>query len=197
MKKILNFLKRIKKQKSKAFFKKTIEFENQNSPDGWNGNVLDIQEKNDVFLYISEDKRSIKTSIGEYDPRIPFSYLVYMCHVNYGARYFNGGLEFIGFYNSDFVKVNEIPFESVKIIGFNGGFNFEGVKNPSFSFDLKHMEGRVHYSYRGNPYHPKTCQGVIDGIWELEKFYNKWYKELEEFEHNWSEIKSRSPKSLM
>lgn len=197
MKKILNFLEQIKKQKSRAFIKRINEFKRKNSADGWNGNILAIEDRNDVFLYISEDKKSIKVTIGEYDPRIPFSFLVYSCHVNYIAKYTNGGLELVGFYNSDFLKVREIPFESVKIIGFNGGFNFEGQRNPDFSFDLKHKEGKKLSSYRGNPFHVKSCQGVVDGIWELENFFNNWYKELEDFEHNWSEIRSRSPKSLM
>ena len=85
----------------------------------------------------------------------------------------------------------------MRIIGCDGGFSFEGRKNPYFSFDLKHKDGKKHYSYRGNPSYIKTCQGVIDGIWELEKFYNNWYKKLEDFEHNWSEIRDTSPKSLM
>ncbi len=197
MKKILKFLEQLKEEKSLTFKAKIESFKSQNSEDGWNGNILEIREKKDVFLYISEDKKSMKSTTGEYDPRISFSYLVCLCHLDYVAKYINGGLETIGFYDSDYIKVTEIPFESVKIIGCNGGFSFDGQKNPHFSFDLQHKEGKEISSYRGNPFYTKTCQGVIDGIWELEKFYNNWYKELEDFEHNWSEIRGRSPKILM
>jgi hypothetical protein len=52
-------------------------------------------------------------------------------------------------------------------------------------------------SFMGNPYYLKTCQGVIDSIWELEHFYEKWYEQLSDFEYEWTERLVRTPKSLM
>jgi len=197
MKKILNFLEQLKFEKESAFNEVIENFSRKNNENDWNGNQLEIVEKNDIFLYISEDKKSINRTIGEYDPRIAFSYLICFCHVDYCAKYVNGGLHLIGFYDSDFCKVTDITFKSFKIKEFNGGFSFVGRENPDFSFKLLHEEGIEVSSFRGNPYFIKTCQGVIDSVWELETFYEKWYNELNDFQHDWTERLVRTPKSLI
>lgn len=94
--------------------------------------ITKIENQTDVFLYISDDKKNISTKRGEFDPRIPFSYLVYLCYYHAVTEYVNGGLKLIGFYDSDYRKINEIPLEMISIIGCNVGCSFEDKKKSNF-----------------------------------------------------------------
>jgi hypothetical protein len=122
----LNFLEQIKLEKENAIKSYTEEYSNSHTEADWNGNSIEIVEKNDIYLYISENKDTIKVTIGEFDPRISFSNLIYFCHVDYVGKYINSGLQFIGFYDSDYCKVSDIEFSSFKIIDCNVGWSFEG-----------------------------------------------------------------------
>ena len=186
MQQILSFLEQIRDEKNKIFQAMIEKFESESTDQSWNGRTLKIENQADVFLYIPEDKKSMNSSWGDFDPKIPFSYLVYLSYYHHVANYVNGGLKYIGFYNSKYKKISEIPFDSIKITNGHGGCNFEDLRHPQFNFTLKHKKGNTHASYRGNPKYAKTCQGVIDCIWKLEDFYR-----------DWEYVEIRSPQSLM
>jgi len=174
MKKLLEFFEEISKEKSNVF--DAIE----------ESGITKIENQTDVFLYISDDKKNISTKWGEFDPRMQFSYLVYLFYYHAVTEYVNGGLEFIGFYDSDYRKIDEIPLEMISIIGCNVGCNFENKKNPTFSFKLKQRYGNSHTSFRANAHYNKTCQGALDSVWSIDKFYKDWWDSY-----------SRTPNSLM
>ena len=56
MKALLNFMKKIERDKKRSFQKRIEEFKLKNSPEDWNGNVLKIKETAIIYLYLSEDK---------------------------------------------------------------------------------------------------------------------------------------------
>lgn len=172
------FLHRIEKKK-KSIFQKMIEAYEREFKDTnyFNGPSLKISEVGDTFMYVSEDKKGISTS-DEFEKNKVFSYLIYFSHYHHIAKYTNGGVKLIGFYDRDLLRVKEIPLKEFKIVGCSTACNFEAKKYPSFKFELKHIDGNKHSSFDVKIFNEQSCQKALDSIWEVENFYSDYYSRL-------------------
>jgi hypothetical protein len=176
MKAILEFIERIHLEKDQIFESRVKEFESKAKEGDWNGTKLEITNQSDVFFYLSEDKKSIKTSWDDFDPRIPFSFLIYFCFRYEVANYTNGGLKFIGFYDDNYEKVESIEIGDFEILKCDDGCNFDQLRKPTFYYSLKHKYGNQHTSLRGYARIPSSIQNALNSIWELDNFYKDWYE---------------------
>lgn len=169
MRKILEFLDRIHSEMNLIH---GISENNSEVQDNCENSKRDfVITQNDVFVYFSEDLKGLSTTWGDFDPRKKFSFLVYFSYVIYKST--NGGLIFIGFYDSNYKKVENFKIGHFIISKCNSGCNFENRKNPTFYFELKHEYGNKHNSLRCGP-DSKSCQIALDSIWELDYFYRYW-----------------------
>lgn len=176
MRKLIEFHERMQNQKDEFFEKKIIDYKNEHEEKDWNGNTLKIEAQQDVFIYFSQDKKNLNRTLGDFDPKLVFSHLIYFCYYHHVANYRNGGVELIGFYDNDYKKVNEIPIGDFKITGCSTGCSFTDMNKPSFSFKLEHKYGNKHTSYIANAFQGSSCQKALDSIWELDAFYKDFFE---------------------
>lgn len=177
MKAILEFIDRIHTERNQIFDLMVSEFESKSEEGDWNGTDLKIENQTDVFLYLSEDKKTIETTWGDFDPRKRFSYVIYFCNYHHVAKYTNGGLKFIGFYNSDYQKEDSFEIGNFNVLKCDDGCNFNELRKPTFYFHLAHKSGgNKHNSLRAFAKSKGSCQNALNSIWELDNFYNNWYK---------------------
>lgn len=176
MKTILEFLDRIRTEKDNYFESEINSYESKAKENNWDEKTLVYRNQEDFFIYLSEDKKSLSTSWGEFDLRKNFSYLIYFCYYHEVIKYANGGLKFFGFYNSNYDKVDSIEIDNFKITKCSDGINFEELKRPTFSYYLEHRYGNHHNSLRCYARSPSSCQKALDSIWELENFYQDWFE---------------------
>jgi hypothetical protein len=174
MKAILEFSEKIRQEKDRIFESIVTDFESKAKPKDWNGTTLKIDNQVDVFFYLSEDKKTLDITWGEFDPKKRFSNLIFFCHYHHVANYINGGLKFIGFYDSNYNKVESIEIGSFKILNCTDGCSFNELKKPTFSFNLEHKYGNKHNSLRGFAKSVSSCQNSLNSIWELNNFYDDW-----------------------
>lgn len=179
MKKILEFLDDLHQTKKVVFTNMIDEFEQKyQGKNHYNGDKLCINDQRDFFIYLSNDKLQFLTSWDEYNPRIEFSYLIYFVFYLHKAVYTNGGLEFIGFYDKNYKKVDKIPLKNFSIINAKTGCSFDDIKRPTFALEIQNGIGNKHTSLRADARAKYTCQKVIDFIWEIENYYSELFNRV-------------------
>ena len=127
---------------------------------------------------ISEDKKSIEITNSNFIESMKFSYLLYFSRYHHVAKYTNGGLDFLGFFNEKYEKIDKINIHNFDIVECIGTCNFDGLRKPTFNFNLIHEYGNKHSSLRGDILVPRTCQKALDSVWELEEFYISFYERI-------------------
>lgn len=173
---INEFTEHLQNEKKEVFKNFICEYEaNTQGKNYWDGSDIKIEEQQDVYIYLSEDKKTLSTSYGDYDPNQDYSYMIYLCHYFHIAKYTNGCLQFIGFYNNTFEKVKVISIDKLKIIGCGYSMSFKYIRYPEFWFELEHEYGNKHNSIRGAALRIDTCQKALDSIWSIEKFYEDFW----------------------
>jgi hypothetical protein len=181
MKKIIEFLDQIHKTKDLVFSQKIKQFEQEHQGENhFNGEKLSIEGQRDFFLYLSKDKKEFSTSWDDYNPKIEYSFLIYFVFYLHKAVYTNGGLEFIGFYDKDYKKIDKIPLKGFNIVDTGTGCNFDNIKRPIFTLEIQNSSGNKHTTIRGDSTRLYTCQKVIDFIWEIENYYSELFGRLVE-----------------
>lgn len=117
---VAEFVEHLQNQKKVVFENFIKEYEeNTKGKYWWDGSKLTIDGQKDVFIYLSQDKKTLSISYESYDPSRSYSYLIYLCHYLHNAKYQNGAIELIGFYDHSNEKVQDIPIDKLKIIGLS------------------------------------------------------------------------------
>ena len=170
---IAEFTESLENEKKMVFENFIKEYEeNTQGTNWWDGPTLSIEGQRDVFIYLSQDKKTLSISYDSYDSSRSYSYLIYLCHYLQVAKYTNGAIELIGFYDDKYEKVQDIPINSLKIVDCrSGNMSFTYIPYPEFFFGLVHRDGNKHRSIRGAILRVDTCQKALDSIWSIETFY--------------------------
>jgi len=177
---IIKFLDRIHLEKNLLFEDMVVQYDSKYiGTHYYNGETLKIENQSDFFLYLSEDKKKTSFTWDSFDKNINFSYLIYFSYYHHVAKYKNGGLKFIGFYNNKYEKIKNIKIKEFSIIDCKTDCNFDDLKRPSFSYEILSENGNKHHSIRGSAQNLVSCQKVLENIWEIETFYsNQWDKRI-------------------